>query len=318
MKRKISIIVPVYNEGENVDAIYARIAALFSGALSGYDLELVYSDNASTDDSFERIRRLAAQDKRVRGLRLSRNFGFQANILSGLVNATGDAVVQLDADGEDPPEVIPSLIQKWEEGFNVVYGIRTNRQESKLLTLQRKFFYRLLQKIADIHVPVDAGDFRLVDRRVARLLRDRFQEHNPYLRGLISYAGFRQTGVPYAREARASGVSKFSFWSYLSLAFDALTSFSRFPLKLVSLIGLVISFLSFVGLFCYLAFYLAGMIAVRGFATLILVILLMGGIQLLSLGVTGEYICRIFDEVKKRPRTIVAEHCGFDGEPEEA
>lgn len=317
MTRKISIIVPVYNEGENIDLIYERVRALFAGNLARYQLELIFSDNASSDDSFHRIRALSARDERVRGIRLSRNFGFQANILSGMVNATGDAVVQLDADGEDPPEVIPSLVAKWEEGFDVVYGIRTNRQESPLLTMQRKIFYRILKAVADINVPVDAGDFRLIDRRVVRVLRERFKEHNPYLRGLISYAGFRQAGVPYAREARAAGISKFSFWSYMSLAFDALTSFSRLPLRLVSFIGVVISMLSFVALICYLVLYFAGMIPVRGFATLILVMLLAGGLQLLSLGLVGEYICRIFDEVKGRPRTIVADSCGFNEEPRE-
>jgi glycosyltransferase involved in cell wall biosynthesis len=317
MMRTITIIVPVYNEEPNIDLIYGRICAVFEGALARYQLELIFSDNASSDGSFERIRLLAAKDARVRGIRLSRNFGFQANILSGLVNAAGDAVVQLDADGEDPPEVLPSLVAKWEEGFDVVYGIRTNRQESALLTFQRKLFYRLLKAVADIHVPVDAGDFRLIDRRVVRVLRERFKEHNPYLRGLISFAGFRQAGVPYARDARTMGVSKFSFWSYMSLAFDALTSFSRLPLRLVSFIGVLISMLSFVALICYMILYFAGMIPVRGFATLILVMLLAGGLQLLSLGVVGEYICRIFDEVKARPRTIVADSCGFKEEPRE-
>lgn len=318
MKRKISIIVPVYSEGENVDLIYARVSALFAGPLVEYDLELIFSDNASEDDTYDRIRKIAGKDPRVKGIRLSRNFGFQANILSGLINATGDAAVQLDADGEDPPEIIPELVAKWMEGYDVVYGIRTNRQESKFLTLQRKLFYRLLRRIADINVPVDAGDFRLIDKRILRLISSRFGEHNPYLRGLISFAGFKQTGIPYKRDVRATGKSKFTFWSYCSLAFDAITSFSHVPLKLVSMIGLAISFLSFFGLVCYVGFYFAGKIPVRGFATLVLIMLMVAGIQLLSLGVAGEYICRIFDEVKQRPRTIVADSCGFDGEPKEA
>lgn len=318
MKRRISIIIPVFNEGENVGLIYDRLVALFSGALCEYELELIYSDNASTDDTFERVRALTGRDRRVRGIRLSRNFGFQANILSGLMNATGDAIVQMDADGEDPPEVISAFVAKWEEGFNVVYGIRRHRKESIRLTFLRKFFYRLLNALADINLPLDAGDFRLIDRRIADLIRERFEERNLYLRGLISYAGFKQTGIPYDREARTRNASKFTFWSYTSLALDALASFSRAPLKLISMMGLLMSFLSFISMAFYFILYLLGQIPVRGFATLILVLLLIAGIQLLSLGIVGEYICRIFDEVKRRPRTIISDSCGFAGEPKEA
>lgn len=318
MKQRISVIIPAFNEGANVDLIYGRLNQLFDHALRDYEMELIYSDNASNDDTFARIREISKRDGRVRGIRLSRNFGFQANILSGLMNATGDAIVQMDADGEDPPEIIPAFVAKWAEGFDVVYGIRKTRREPLRLTLQRKFFYRFLNLIADIRMPLDAGDFRLIDRRIASIIRERFEERNPYLRGLISFAGFKQMGIPYTRESRAIGKSKFTFSSYLSLALDALTSFSRVPLKLVSAMGLLMSFLAFAAMVGYFILYLLGRIPVQGFATLILVMLLVSGVQLLSLGIVGEYICRIFDEVKHRPRTIIAESCGFDEKPKEA
>ena len=318
MAKQISVIIPVFNEGANVDAIYQRVRQVFAKDLPGYEYEVIYSDNASTDDSYDRIRALAQVDERVRGIRLSRNFGFQANILSGLMNASGDAVVQLDADGEDPPEMIPILVQKWVEGYEVVFGIRKVRQEGWLLTALRKIFYRVLHRIADIKVPIDAGDFRLIDRRVADLIRGRFGEYNPYLRGLISYAGFRQIGIPYERMARISGESKFTLGAYLRLALDAATSFSRFPLKLVSVVGLILSLFSFLGIMFYLVAYTLGAIPVKGFTTLLLLLLLVSGIQLLSLGLLGEYIGRIFDEVKRRPRLIIADAVGFKKELKDA
>lgn len=313
----LSIIIPVFNEGENVDAIYRQTTETFGKLLSVYDYEIIYSDNASEDDSYDRIRKLASKDGRVKGIRLSRNFGFQANILSGLLNARGDAIIQLDADGEDPPGVIALFVKHWEEGFDVVYGVRVKRREPSLLTYLRKLYYRMLHGMSDINLPVDAGDFRLIDRKVAHVICNRFREHNPYLRGLISYTGFNQIGVPYAREARKLGRSKFTLSSYLMLALDAVTSFSRIPLKLVTLVGITLSLFSFVGFLIYFAAWLVGDIPVRGFTTLLLVILLASGIQLFSLGILGEYIGRIFDEVKNRPRTIIQDYCGFDGQPRE-
>lgn len=317
MPKTISVIIPVFNEGENVEAIYRQVCEVFSTTLSDFEYEIIYSDNASTDNSYRRIQELAGKDPRVRGIRLSRNFGFQANILSGIINASGDAVVQLDADGEDPPSVIAELVAKWQEGNDVVYGIRQRRVESGLLTMFRKLFYRILQRISDINLPVDAGDFRLIDRKVVQLIKERLPERHPYLRGLISYVGFKQVGVPYDRKSRLSGTSKFNMGSYFAMALDAATSFSRVPLKLVSLVGFLVSFISFVGIIYYLIDYLLGRVPVRGFTALAILLLFVSGIQLMSLGLIGEYIGRIFDEVKNRPRTIVADYCGFNEKPRE-
>jgi dolichol-phosphate mannosyltransferase len=310
--KTISVVIPVYNEGENVEVIYARVCAVFANALAAYALEVIFSDNCSTDDTYARITRLHAQDTRVKGVRLSRNFGYQANILTGYMNARGAAVVQMDADGEDPPEVLPQLVAEWERGHQVVYGVRVKRHEPLLMQLQRRIFYGVLNRIAAINLVPGAGDFRLLDRAVVDILCQRFQERNPYLRGLTSYIGFHQTGVPYERGRRLKGVSKFSYMAYLRLAWDAITSFSHVPLKFVSVLGFSMAVVAVLGFVFYLGLYLTGMVEAKGFTTLVLVILFLSGTQLLCLGILGEYIDRIFDEVKARPRGIVAESCGFD------
>lgn len=312
---KITVVIPVYCEGENVDQIYGEVARVFERDLPQHELEVLFCDNASEDDSFERVQRICARDRRVRGVRLSRNFGYQANILTGYANAMGDAVVQIDADGEDPPDLIPEFVKRWEQGCQVVYGIRTVRREPRWLVWQRKLFYRLLRRISSVEIPPDAGDFRLLDRAVVETLCRRFGEHNPYLRGLVSFIGFQQVGIPYERRPRARGRSKFSYLRYLSLAWDGITSFSRVPLKLVSALGFLMSFFALIGILAYLVKFALGLIPVRGFTTLVLLLLLLSGIQLLSLGILGEYLGRIFDEVKARPRAIVARHCGFESEP---
>lgn len=314
----LSVVIPVYNENENVNFIYERLCDAHRRWFPQYDLEIIFSDNCSTDDTFARIRRLQESDPRVRGIRLSRNFGYQANILTGYLNARGDAVVQLDADGEDPPEIIADFLRLWEQGYQVVYGIRVARQESKFMQWQRRIFYSLLNRIAELHLPPGAGDFRLLDRAVVRTLTERMPEHNPYLRGLVSYAGFRQIGVPYERHRRHAGASKFSYFGYLRLAWDAITSFSRAPLMLVSWLGFCLAAVAAVGIIGYFVLYLSGGVEAKGFTTLILVILFVSGVQLISLGILGQYIARIFDEVKNRPRSIIAEWCGFQQPPRDA
>ena len=316
--KKISVVIPVYNENENVNMIYQKVVNLFDNYISDYSLEVIFSDNCSSDDTYERIIALNNADSRVKGIRLSRNFGYQANILTGYLNASGDAVVQMDADGEDPPEVVTQFIKKWEEGFDVVYGIRIKRQESFVIQWQRKVFYSLLNKIASLNLPPGAGDFRLLDRKVVDVLCNKFHERNPYLRGLTSFIGFKQIGVPYERDKRQAGKSKFSYFSYFRLAWDAITSFSRVPLKFVSLLGFCMAGVASVAAIFYFTLFLSDKVEAKGFTTLILVILFLSGTQLLCLGILGEYIDRIFDEVKARPRSIVAENCGFDFEPKSA
>lgn len=316
--KKITLVIPVYNEGENVNRIYESICASVESGLNAYELEILYSDNASNDDSYERIKELAQKDPRVKGIQLSRNFGYQANILTGYMNATGDAVVQLDADGEDPPDAVIELVKGWEEGYDVVYGVRVSRQESKWMQFQRAVFYKILNRMAALSLPAGAGDFRLLDRKVVDVLCTKFTERNPYVRGLTSYIGFKQKGVPYHRGKREAGRSKFNYAGYIRLAWDAIASFSRVPLTFVSVTGIIMAFLSIIGGIFYLGLYVIGNIPVQGFTTLVLIILFISGIQMLSLGILGEYIARVFDEVKSRPRSIVAESCGFDKEPESA
>ena len=316
--KKISVVIPVYNENENVNLIYQKVIDVFDKNLSDFQLEIVFSDNQSLDDTYDRIKKLNEIDQRVKGIQLSRNFGYQANILTGYLNATGDAVIQMDSDGEDPPEIILDFIKRWEEGFDVVYGIRIKRQESIIIQWQRKIFYSLLNKIASLNLPPGAGDFRLLDRKVVNVLCEKFQERNPYLRGLTSFIGFRQTGVPYERDKRQKGTSKFSYFSYFRLAWDAITSFSRVPLKFVSFLGFCMSIIAIIAAVFYFFLFLSGKVEAKGFTTLILVILFLSGTQLLCLGILGEYIDRIFDEVKARPRSIVAHSCGLEKEPRNA
>lgn len=315
--KRVSIAIPAYNEGANIDRIYTLLNDLFSGRLAHYELEIIFSDNSSTDDTFARIEQISRRDSRVRGISLSRNFGFQINVLSALRQASGDCVIQLDADGEDPPEQLAEFLARWEEGFHVVYGIRESRQESPWLTWQRKIFYRVIRMLSSVDIPVDAGDFRLLDRVVVDILCRQCNEHNLYIRGLVSYIGFRQIGVPYRRQARVLGVSKFSYWNYFGLAWDALTSFSRAPLRAVSLLGMTVSLISMVGFAAYFVGYALGWSPIQGFTTIILCLFMFGGAQLFALGIIGEYIARIFDEVKNRPRGIIARHCGFAKTPED-
>jgi dolichol-phosphate mannosyltransferase len=316
--KKISVVIPVYNESENIDTVYRQVVNVFEKRLPHYALEIIFTDNCSTDDTYTKVKCLVATDTRVKALQLSRNFGYQASIFTGYMNATGDAVIQMDSDGEDPPEVIPEFVQYWEQGYHVVYGTRVTRQESKIMQWQRNFFYKLLKKISTIDLPPGAGDFRLLDMRVVDTLRISFKERNLYLRGLVSFIGFRQIGLPYHRGKRTKGRSKFSYFDYFRLAWDAITSFSDIPLKIVSLLGLCMAGVAIAGAVFYFMLFAFGRVPVKGFTTLILVILLLSGIQLVCLGIVGEYISRIFNEVKARPRSIIANSAGFEKPPTSA
>jgi dolichol-phosphate mannosyltransferase len=261
-------------------------------------------DNHSNDSSYLVAKKIAKTDERACLIRLSRNFGYQANIYTGFINTTGDAVIQLDADGEDDPLLIRDFIKKWEEGFEVVYGIRTKRAESFWLTILRKLFYRILNLCSEINIPNDSGDFRLLDRKVINELKE-FRESSLYLRGLVSYIGFNQTGISYERRPRYSGVSKFSLFGYFSFAIDGITAFSKKPLTYVTWSGFLLSILSILGMIFYFGLYLTMGVAQAGFTTLVLIILFLAGIQLFCVGLIGLYIGRIFDEVKMRPRSII-------------
>jgi polyisoprenyl-phosphate glycosyltransferase len=302
--KKISVVIPFYNEKENLERIYEELVSAHRSSMSGYDLEILFMDNHSGDGSYEVAKGIAEKDPRTKVLRLSRNFGYQANILAGFLNASGDAVVQLDADGEDDPTLIPQMVSLWEAGNKVVYGVRKSRKESWILSLQRKLFYRVIRFLSSVDLPVDSGDFRLLDKQVISSLSE-FREASPYLRGLISYIGFQQASFPYHRRPRYRGISKFSWWSYFELAWDGITSFSRKPLVVAAWVGAALAGASFLGAGYYLGLYFIVGTGLPGFTTLVLLQLFLAGVQLLCIGVIGTYLGRVFEEVKQRPRSIV-------------
>jgi dolichol-phosphate mannosyltransferase len=304
----ISVVVPVFNEAEGIRQFHTRTSAALK-ALPGHDYELIYVDDGSRDGSYEILRELAGPDPRVRVVKFSRNFGHQIAITAGLDYARGDAVVFIDADLQDPPEVVAKLVEKWREGFDVVYAQRTRRPgETAFKLFTAAVFYRVLRAVANIDIPPDAGDFRLLSRRVADQLRG-MREKDRFVRGLVSWVGFRQASVPYQREERFAGQSKYPLRKMLKFAFDGLTSFSTAPLRLASWLGYVTSAFAFLYLATVFLQVLLG-VTVEGWATTMVAILFLGGVQLVCVGILGEYLGRIFNEVKARPVYIVEESLG--------
>ena len=305
VKKLISIVVPVLNEIGNLERVCARVEAVMMPLSSGYDFEILFMDNHSDDGTFDEISRLSMKKPYIRAIRFSKNIGYQLSILNGLKAAEGDAIVQLDADLEDPPELIPVFISEWEKEIKVVYGIRLTRVENRFRTASRKAFYRFLNKISTDQIPLDAGDFRLIDRSVVDQLRN-LNDQRPYLRGLISSLGFSQLGVPYRREERLWGKSKFPYQKMKDLAIDGIVNHSDLPLRLATKIGIVVSASSFFLGF----FYLIGKLVFKqewadGFATTTILILVSLGLISLLLGIIGEYLFRIFSIVRGYPFVIV-------------
>lgn len=304
-RKLITIAVPVYNEEGNIAKLLARLAMLAEAHRQVYDFEFLFTDNASEDRTYELLAAAAEADPRVRVLRFSRNFGFQRSILTNYLNASGDAVVQIDADLQDPPELISEFIKRWEHGFLVVYGVRRYRDESRLMEWLRKLFYRLLDQLSDFPIPPDAGDFRLVDRRIVEHLR-LLKDQNPYLRGVIACLGFPQVGVPYDRGARTAGKSKFNMFRLFQLAIDGITSQSTRPLHYITIFGFGLSGCMFsLGLIYGVLWIFGANAAPAGFTTLVLLVLFSIGINAAVLGILGEYLGRIFDNVRGHPFTIV-------------
>lgn len=301
----LSVVVPILNERGNLESVCERVEAVMSRELPQYDYEILFTDNHSDDGSFEELLRLSKTRPQIRALRFSRNVGYQRSILTGLLSARGDAAIQLDADLEDPPELIPSFLREWERGAKVVYGIRERRQESAFRTFMRRSFYRILKKASSDDIPVDAGDFRLVDRLVLEQLA-RVKDQKPYLRGIIAAFGFEQVGISYERSERHWGESKFPYREMIGLAMDGIVNHSDIPLKLATRIGMFVSFCSFfLGVF-----YLVGKLVFQqqwaaGFATTTILILLSLGIISLLLGIIGEYLSRIHNVVRGYPTVIV-------------
>jgi polyisoprenyl-phosphate glycosyltransferase len=311
-KPVISILAPVYNEEPVLPELYRRVREVMEEV--GEPWELVLVNDGSRDRSAEVIAALHKQDPRVKGLSFSRNFGFQIAVTAGLDHVEGDAVILADADLQDPPDVFPAMIQRWREGYDVVYGVRASREgETWFKLVTAKLFYRLIYRITDINIPLDTGDFRLMDRRVINVLR-RMPERNRFLRGMIPWLGFRQTGVPYERRARFAGESKFSgMRQMLPFALDAITSFSYLPLQLATYLGFGLAALSGLAIIAVILLRLLGPTTpLAGQATTLVVVLFLGGVQLISLGIIGEYLGRIYDEVKGRPLYLIDESWGIE------
>jgi glycosyltransferase involved in cell wall biosynthesis len=303
----ISVVVPVFNEQATLDALVLRL----TGALdaTGDPFEVVFVNDGSRDRSAEMLRLHHQKDSRLKSITLSRNFGHQVAVTCGLDHAQGDAVIVMDGDLQDPPEVLPGLIARWREGFDVVYAVRRRRKEMWAKVLAYKFFYWLLHRVSYLDIPLDSGDFSLMDRRVVELLAT-MPERNRFVRGLRTWVGLRQTGFEYERDARFAGESKYSFTKLMRLAFDGLVSYSFVPLRMVSNVGMLVS-LSALAYMLYLLLARAfGDTTIQGWTSTVVIVLFLGGIQLLSLGIIGEYIGRIFDEVKQRPQYVVSETLG--------
>lgn len=306
-RKLISIVVPVFNEEMNIAPFYDAVCAALTPLEQQFDFEMVFTDNHSSDSTFALLRALAMRDPRVRAYRFSRNFGYQRSIMTGYARARGDAAVQMDVDLQDPPELIGRFITTWQAGADVVYGVRVKRQEGFVTNLQRTLFYRLIDKLSEEKIPVDAGDFRLISRRVIDLLKS-FEDAQPYLRGTIATLGFRQVGIPYERAARVRGESKFPFKKLVSLAMDGILNHSVVPLRLSTYFGLLVSLVTFLCVVGYLvAKLIFGTDWPAGFATLAAIGLISVSINAMLLGIIGEYLGRMYQQMKKQPLTIIEE-----------
>jgi polyisoprenyl-phosphate glycosyltransferase len=306
-KNLISIVVPVYNEEKNVPRLYERVVDVMDSENDHYDFEIVFTDNRSTDSTFSLLKDIAQKDPRVRAFRFSRNFGYQRSIHTGYLKCLGDAAIQLDCDMQDPPELIPDFLRKWEEGYQVVYGVRRHRKESLILHGFRKLFYIVVDLVSEQELPRNAGDFRLVDRRIVEELR-RIHDPKIYLRGRIASMGFNQTGIIYDRDERTEGQSKFNFSTLMSLAIDAIAGSSIAPLRFASYMGFALLFLSLVMVVVYITLKLTiGTTWPPGFLTLTVLMMISIGLNGLFVGILGEYIARLHARLMSPATTIIDE-----------
>lgn len=305
MKITYSIIAPIYNEIENLPELYRRIKEVLDSL--GEPWELILVDDGSTDGSTEKIRQLAIADKTVRPVIFARNFGHQVAITAGWDYAHGDAVIIIDADLQDPPETILELVKQWKDGYEVVYAVRAEREgESWFKKFTAAMFYRIIYSITDVKIPVDTGDFRLMDRKVVDVLKQMKERHR-FPRGMSAWVGFKQIGVTYKRAARVAGVTKYPFQKMLRLALNAITGFSYFPLQVATFFGFVSAGIAILAIPIVIYMRIMGSGAFFGQATTLIAVLFLGGVQLISLGILGEYIGRLYDEAKGRPLYIVRE-----------
>ncbi len=310
MKPKYSIIAPVYNEKDCLSALLQRVSEVMNSTEETWELVIV--DDGSQDGSTEIIRQMAKDDSRVRAVIFARNFGHQIAVTAGLQYSRGQAMVIIDADLQDPPEVILELIGRWKEGYQVVYAVREDREgETWFKKTTASLFYRMIAKITDVKIPLDTGDFRLMDRKVVDVMNAMPERHR-FLRGMSSWVGFKQTGVKYHRAARLAGETKYPLKKMLKLALNAVTGFSYFPLQLATYMGFLFAGLSIIAIPVVIIMRLVGTQSFSGQATTLIAVLLLGGIQLICVGILGEYLGRVYDEVRGRPLFIVSEAPDLD------
>lgn len=309
---ELTIVTPVYNEAAGLERFFARLTPVLDRL--GLSYEIICVDDGSSDDTLARLLEHRSRLAAIKVLSLSRNFGKDIALSAGLDHARGRAVVPIDCDLQDPPELIEQMVARWREGYDVVYATRRRRAgESLLKRATASLFYRLFDRITDIPVPRDTGDFRLLDRRVVDVLV-RLPERTRFMKGLFAWVGFKQTALVYEREPRLAGRSRWSYWRLWNFALDGITSFSALPLKVWSYLGLVISLCAFLYAMFLAVLRLARGIHVPGYTSLMVVVLFLGGVQLITLGVLGEYLGRVYNEVKGRPLYLVRESYGFDQE----
>ncbi|MBI4375398.1 MAG: glycosyltransferase family 2 protein [Elusimicrobia bacterium] len=305
----LSVVGPVYNESASIAEFHSRLVAVLRGM--GIPYEIVYVNDGSQDSTLDRLREFSRQDPCVRVLDFSRNFGHQLAITAGMDHAEGSACVIMDTDGQDPPELIPRLYESWRAGHEIVYCVRTKREgETWFKKATAALFYRIIRRITNVDIPPDTGDFRLVDRRVLDVLSDMREVHR-FMRGLTCWTGFKHARVEYSRAGRLAGTTHYPFWKMVRFALDGITAFSHAPLRWVTFCGLGASVISAVIGVWVLYVKIFNDQAVRGWTSLMVLVLFMGGMNLIAMGVIGEYLARIFDEVKRRPLYIVRERIGF-------
>jgi len=311
-KKLISLVIPCYNEQDVIEETLDRLAQL-GKSLHDYAFEIICVDDGSRDKTYELLRAAAETMPGLRIVKFSRNFGHQIAVTAGIDAAGGDAVVLIDADLQDPPEIVSQMIAKWEEGFDVIYGVRTSRAgESAFKQVSARGFYRFLNTLSEVPIPLDTGDFRLMSRPVVEVLKSMPERHR-FVRGMVAWIGFKQTALPYERAERFAGESKYPLRKMVRFAMDGILSFSTKPLRLAVGLGLTSAAVAMVGIAYALALRIFSSVWVEGWTALMIAVLFMGGVQLLSLGIIGEYIGRIYSEVKRRPLYIVDEKVGFEG-----
>ncbi|MEK7100451.1 MAG: glycosyltransferase family 2 protein [Patescibacteria group bacterium] len=307
MKVKISVVVPIYNEEGNIEILYSKLKQTLQKIDNNF--EIIFINDGSIDNSYVLLKKIARGDKKVKLISFSRNFGHMSAINAGLENSTGERVVVMDADMQDPPFVIEKMYKKSLEGFDVVYGIKKKRKESFIRVYMMKVFYRLLGKISNVKIPLDAGTFSLISRKVVDHI-NKLPERNKYFSGLRAWAGYNQTGVTYERAKRYKG-KEASYARLFKLAMDQIVSFSFVPLKLASILGFIFSAVAFLMIIVLFVLKFFVNLGIVGWTSTITTILLIGGVQLITLGIIGEYLARIYDEVKHRPEYIVGEKINF-------